>query len=62
MTTTPAGSVQLNLRVSAKMADDLDAWVEEINSDGRWPKINRTDVLRALIEYGLAKRPDWIAK
>ena len=54
--------MQLNLRVSAKMAEQLDAWVEEINSDGRWPKATRTDVLRSLLEYGLEKRPDWIAK
>jgi len=50
--------VQINLRVSSEMADALDAWLANINEE-RWPKINRSDVQRALLEWALEARPSF---
>jgi hypothetical protein len=52
------GPVQLNLRVPPEMAEALDQWVEELNRKRTWPKLNRTDVLRALLDRALKERPD----
>jgi hypothetical protein len=48
--------VQVNLRLSETDVAALDRWLHEINAD-RWPEINRSDLLRLLLRWGLDARP-----
>ncbi len=53
----PRGPIQVNLRLSAGVLEQLDAWVDSINVAGAWPKVTRTDVLRRLVDWGVRVRP-----
>jgi hypothetical protein len=57
-----AGPAQINLRVPPETLEALDAWVESINETRSWPKVNRSDVLRSLLDWGLKEQPDWVGK
>lgn len=59
-TKTPARNepIQVNVRLSARQVEELDAWLEEINAERGWPKLTRTDVIRNLLDKALRERPD----
>lgn len=52
--------VQVNVRLSQERADELDAWIDEINAKRSWPRTTRSDVLRILLERALEEKPDLI--
>jgi len=56
----PNKPVQINLRISAEQEDSLDALVADINATGVWPKVNRTDVLRRLLDHAVEHRPAFL--
>ena len=59
-TKTPARNepIQVNVRLSARQVEELDAWLAEINAERGWPKLTRTDVIRNLLDKALRERPD----
>ncbi len=48
-----------SFRVSRRAIDAFDAWVVEQNVGRRGPKLTRTDMLRALIDWAAEQKPDW---
>ena len=51
--------VPFTFRIPRSLVKDLDAWVEEINAAKRWPKVTRSDLIRGLLAWAVAERPDW---
>lgn len=54
--------IQVNVRLAPAQVDELDQWLEKLNAARGWPKLTRTDVIRNLLAWGLAERPEWVGK
>lgn len=53
-----AGPVQINLKMPPELLEAVDAWVEDLNRKRSWPKMTRSDVIRAVLERACRERPD----
>lgn len=52
------GPVQINLKMPPELLEAVDTWVDEINAARTWPKMTRSDVIRAVLERACRERPD----
>lgn len=51
-----------NMRMPESLIVSLDTWVEELNEGRTLGRINRSDLIRAALEYACRERPDLEAK
>lgn len=51
-----------NMRMPEALLVALDAWVDELNEGRSLGKVNRSDLIRAVLEYGCRERPDLDSK
>lgn len=50
--------VPFNMRMSKRVLRALDLWLDDLNRDRRLGKVNRSDLIRMLLERGAAQRPN----
>lgn len=51
-------TVQFNVRVPRFLLKELDAWLDDINQGRRVGKVNRSDLVRLLLDKACRERPD----
>lgn len=51
-------TVQFNVRVPRFLLKELDTWLEDINRGRRVGRVNRSDLVRLLLDRGCRERPD----
>lgn len=52
------GLTQVQFRMPDELMARLDAYVESLN-EGRVNKLNRSDVVRGVVDWVVRTRPDW---
>lgn len=50
--------IPFNMRMPRSIVEGLDAWRDELNRGRRVGRVTRSDIVRVLLEDGIAKRHD----